>query len=663
MISPVTYLAHEIVEMGKEEFKISVQEKLNYLLHSFAIEQQQIEAWNITADWIFSIASDISVAFRDTRFLFEQRLPLSNDRPDVLVITDDAIFVVEAKTGTTESESTARNQTLRYARGVYNFLNISKQRSVVPVLLRANARNTSGHFCTENAPTNDSIFDLDPSGLLKIIVQSNPPLDEASTHPDNWIYRPRPDIVDAARAMFNDNEVEEILDGLADDDELTRLINEAEKLVQEAKATSSHYVVTITGVPGAGKTLVGLRLVNSNVIQEACEVQNNTAPMYLSGNGPLVEVLTEALVRDATVNQGLKRQDALDAAMAKIRLVHGLTTNKFMVDAHVIVFDEAQRAWTKDRMIEKLRRQDLGSECEEVLKRMEDQDWSVVFCLIGTGQEINKGERGLETWISAVRNLNARPEFIKKWTIFLPSLASVPKQDAVEFEREDSALSLKVVRRAEDASSLSDWVEHLLSGEFEKAKNTRGDFLKFPIFVTRDLDVARRWLRKPMDARIERSGLVASSLSARLSSYGVDIPASASASFDWAQWFLDTPPNLNSSMLLEVAATEFKCQGLELDRVGVCWSWDLTHDGKAWVTRKIRRREGVWGRNSAGRDYSLASYRVLLTRARRGMVIWVPIGEKTDRTRSPKEMNRVFDLLIEAGASQLSDDEFEVHKV
>lgn len=662
-MSPVTYLAHEIVEMGKEKFKISVQEKLNYLLHSFAIEKQQIEAWNITADWIFSIASDITDAFRHTRFLFEQRLPLSNDRPDVLVITDDAIFVVEAKTGTSESESSARNQTLRYARSVYNFLNISKQRSVVPVLLRANARNTSGHFCTDNAPTNDSIFDLDPSNLLKIIVQSNPPLDEASTHPDNWIYRPRPDIVDAARAMFNDNEVEEILDGLADDDELTRLISEAEKLVQEAKATSSHYVVTITGVPGAGKTLVGLRLVNSKVIQEACEVQDNTAPMYLSGNGPLVEVLTEALVRDATVNQGLKRQDALDAAMAKIRLVHGLTTKKFMVDAHVIVFDEAQRAWTKDRMIEKLRRQDLGSECEEVLKRMEDQSWSVVFCLIGTGQEINKGERGLETWISAVRNLNARPEFIKKWTIFLPSLASVPKQDVVEFEREDSALSLKVVRRAEDASSLSDWVEHLLSGEFEKAKKTRGDFLKFPIFVTRDLDVARRWLRRPMDARIERCGLVASSLSARLSSYGVDIPASASASFDWAQWFLDTPPNLNSSMLLEVAATEFKCQGLELDRVGVCWSWDLTHDGKAWVTRKIRRREGVWGRNSAGRDYSLASYRVLLTRARRGMVIWVPIGEETDRTRSPKEMNRVFDLLIKAGASLLSDDEFEVQKV
>jgi hypothetical protein len=610
----------------------------------------QLHAWEVTATWLHQVALSLPSSHNNTRFLFEHRLPLSQERPDLIVLTDDLIVVVEAKTGNHESLSAARAQTLQYARSVYNFASIASGRAVVPVLLRTNATGKTGQFCIDHPPTDESVFDLDVELFQQLIHQSSPLAENIDSSKLNWIYRPRPDIVDAARVMFAGVSDEDILEGLADDEELIQLISRCESLVQEAHQQRQHFVVAITGVPGAGKTLVGLRLVNSGTIQAICAVKDKTAPMYLSGNGPLVEVLTEALIRDATVKQGLKKEDARDAALAKIRLIHGLTTNKFMVNAHVVVFDEAQRAWTEDRMVAKLQRHDLGSESEEVLRRMEDQEWSVVFCLIGTGQEINKGERGLETWIKAVDKLNLR-DGRKNWTLFLADSRLHDAQN--ENQKLDQSLHLKVVRRAENASTLADWVEHLLSGDFDAASAIRREFTAFPILVTRNLELAKNWLRAPQDARLERIGLVASSSSARLSIYGVDAPASASDAFDWPQWFLDVPPNLNSSMTLEVAASEFKCQGLELDRVGVCWSWDFIHDGEGWVTRKIRRRQGKWGRNDKGREFAVAAYRVLLTRARKGMIVWVPRGDESDPTRPPAEMDHVFDLLVQAGAVEL----------
>ena len=651
----VSYSRDEIVAKSTTDFSRELRERLSHLLQGLEIKLLQDQAWVVTARWLHQIASALPQAFGHTRFILEYKLPLSTDRPDVVAVTGNAIFVIEAKTGEKENLGAARSQTLRYARGFYNFINIATDRAVVPVLLRNKCKEKPGEFCTTNPPSVASIFEVTPSRLAELIAESDAPQNYEVTDPAQWLYKPRPDIVDAARLLFANNDVDEIMEGLADDEELQRLIGTCERLASEAKSKSLHYVVAISGVPGAGKTLVGLRLSNSPTIHELCEGDHTSTPMYLSGNGPLVDVLTEALTRDGIKNQGLKKEDAKDAAIAKIRLVHGLTSDKFVVDTHVVVFDEAQRAWTKEHMARKLQRDDLGSECEEVLRRMESQTWSIVFCLVGTGQEINSGERGLETWLDAVKSMNERANS-PKWTLFVNENPTVQPDNPVESVKVDDALHLKVVRRAENASLLAEWVEHVLAGNSAEAAKSRSQFEDFPLFVTRDLSRARVWLKESQDARAERAGLVASSESARLSVYGVDVPASASDSFNWPEWFLDPPPNLNSSMKLEVAATEYKCQGLELDRVGVCWSWDFVRDGSAWDTRKIRRSHGSWGRNNARKKFAVAAYRVLLTRARKGMVIWVPQGDPNDPSRRPEEMDEVNQFLLASGATPLSAD-------
>ena len=315
---------------------------------------------------------------------------------------------------------------------------------------------------------------------------------------------------------------------------------------------------------------------------------------------------------------------------------------------HVLIFDEAQRAWTEDRMRSKLQKKELRSEAEEVLQRMESIDWAVVVCLVGTGQQINDGEEGMSTWTKAIKG---RREVGRTWTLF--GDAKIADLDGADTEEliDTPHLHLNVVRRADNASMLGDWVEKLLKGEFHEAANIKKGFPDFPVYITRDLEIAKSWLRDPSRPHFETYGLLASSKSARLSPYGVDAQASAGMTHDWTQWFLDRTPNLNSSELLEVAATEFKCQGLELDRTCLCWSWDLIPLGNRWQPRRIDKRRGLWTnvKNEQRKRFSINAYRVLLTRARTGMVIWIPEGDMNDKSRSETEMKATFAALIEAG--------------
>ena len=282
-----------------------------------------------------------------------------------------------------------------------------------------------------------------------------------------------------------------------------------------------------------------------------------------------------------------------------------------------------------------------------------DLDWSVVICLVGTGQQINAGERGLQTWVQAIERRNAIPGG-KQWKLYVDTaVAQSEKLNSSAISHNDS-LNLRVVRRAENASSLGEWVNLVLEARFDDASRLRTEFSNFPIFLTRDLAIARQWLREQTKP-FETSGLLASSKSARLSIYGVDAQTSAGSTQDWPQWYLDTPPNLNSSQNLEVAASEFNCQGLELDWVGVCWSWDLVLTSGGWNPRKINRRSGRWNKNAAAGDYLINAYRVLLTRARSGMVIWVPFGDSGDASRSPKEADQIFNSLVQAGCNELNE--------
>lgn len=167
-------------------------------------------------------------------------------------------------------------------------------------------------------------------------------------------------------------------------------------------------------------------------------------------------------------------------------------------------------------------------------------------------------------------------------------------------------------------------------------------------------------MRSQVRARSQTYGLLASSQSKRLHAYGVRVIGS-SENFNWVDWYLDGPPNLNSSRLLEVAAPEYHCQGLELDYTLLCWSWDLVAEGQQWRPRYLGDRKGAkWYDDDAEAKYSLNTYRVLLTRARQGMAIWVPEGDMRDKndglydpSRNPEEMNEVFSRLVQAGCQEI----------
>jgi len=651
LVLPVTsYQFSKIKSMSLETFVNEVVSELALRLHYFQNSVEQIEAWNTSAHWMHELATLVADSHPESSLTFEFEIPLSTERPDMIIVSKDHVLVIEAKTGSHESVSEAKKQTLRYARSIYNYINTGREKTIVPVLLRQIGKGKVSIPERNATPVLDSVLDISPSQLHALMNLITPALSAGDCNPQEWLYNPRPTIIDAARTMFSSTRDRGVLSSLANDEELNTLSDKCIELIREAKNYKLHTILAVTGVPGAGKTLVGLKIANSDEVKSICDDGKTSGPLYLSGNGPLVDVLTEALSRDEKLRTGCNSQTALEIAQTKIRLIHGITKDKFAVNTHVLIFDEAQRAWSESHMRQKTQNQLLGSEPVEVLKRMELQDWSVVVCLVGTGQQINSGENGMATWTAAV---GARSATGVNWKMYGDHLIAKLDHADTNLITDTPSLNLKIVRRAENASNLGEWVGAILEGEFEQAKKIRESFQDFQIFTTRSLQKARAYLNDPKHPRYETRGLLASSRSARLSTYGVDAQSDAGMTHDWTQWFLDIPPNLNSSGMLEIAASEFKCQGLELDKTCVCWSWDLVLKEGKWLTRRINKRSGKWGKNEAKRDYGINAYRVLLTRARTGMVIWVPEGEDNDKSRSTSEMDKIFEILQSVGCKAL----------
>jgi len=653
----LSYSFADVVAKSEKEFVDHASATLAKNFAALGPEDEQIAAWEETARWLHRGITATQNANPQARLVFELAPPLELQRSDFVILSKSHIIVGEAKTGKTESSSAAKKQAKLYAETLYNFVDYSRSRIVVPLLVRQNAPNKEAR----PLPASDreeicELIDLRPEFLDRLLIQLEVEDSYASTDPSNWLLSPRPDIIRAARVMLGETSDRGVVAALTDDDELKAVIAKCEELAtrtQDGADGVRNAVIAITGVPGAGKTLVGLRLAHSSFLHTLSEDTESTAPLYLSGNRPLVDVLSEALIRDHCKRTSCSKAEATKYAKSKIRLVHGLTTDKFQVRVHVLIFDEAQRAWTEEHMRQKLGRTDLGSEAEEILKKMEDSElgWSVVICLVGTGQQINSGERGLQTWVEALEQRRSKKDG-RDWILYVDPQIQAAEGLNSTCIRPEPNLNLKVVRRAHNASALGEWVNQILNSRFEDAALLRAEFPDFPLYVCRDIDIARRWLRS-QTSKFETCGLVASSKSARLSVYGVDAHTSASDAHDWPQWYLEQPPNLNSAKNLEIAASEFKCQGLELDWVGVCWSWDLIHSEEKWIPRKINKRSGRWNKNTAKGEYVVNAYRILLTRARNGMVIWIPEGLKQDISRNPNEVNQTAKLLLAAGCVEL----------
>lgn len=647
--------AGEIATSNLSEFVLKSTESMKARFSHFIVTPEQTEAWRIGFSWVHEIAIKINHLNPNWKFLPEFSAPLISGRPDLVIDTGSHLLVVEMKTGFKATKSTGKKQVLQYADDLWGKIKIGRSRTVIAVLMNASVKSNPRrvkNILNHSEPT--EVLQISVTGLVQVLEQiySQYPLAKTfnGENRDLIRYSPRPSVVEAATSLVAALDDRNVITGLASSEIIEQLIQDITNLVKATSVTFRHQVVVVSGSPGSGKTLIGLRVAHDRVIQELLGSETGT-PLYLTGNAPLVEVLTESLARDEVRRLGTSKKKSHSNASAKVRLIHAITEKNIGIESNVVVFDEGQRVWTESHMRFKKKNVNVGSEAEEILTYLERMPWAVAIVLLGEGQEINTGEAGLTTWLEAVKKRNSIKN--STWDLVAPRLPIQWLQASQNFSVSPN-FHLIASERTDNAANVSQWTENFLESEFEKAKLVRSTFVGFPIYYTRDLAVAKKWLRENANKHSQTCGLVASSKSKRLLNYGVDPVADANRAFNWANWYLNRLPDLNSSSALEIAATEYKCQGLELDWIGLCWSWDLVLlDGK-WKARTLDSARAKWRQTEKRAIFQLNAYRVLLTRARKGMVIWIPKGDDNDLSRSIEEMNYVAAAFAKSGIEELA---------
>ncbi len=628
----------------------------------FTLLQDQRDAWLAQIEFLRSrldgLGGDV---------FFEFSIPRMGRRADVILLIDGVVFVIEFKVHATGIDTAAIDQVWDYALDLKNFHAASHHLPIVPILVATDAA-TAPAVRLHKDP--DAVFRpvaVNRSTFRDAVDLALREAAEASIDGEQWSaapYRPTPTIIEAARALYAQHSVEEIARHDAGAENLAVTSRHIEELVVEAKAKTRKLILFVTGVPGAGKTLVGL-----NVATRRRDADLATPAVYLSGNGPLVAVLREALTRDEFRRQcelGHPRKGEIrESVKAFIQNVHHYRDEAIRdrVNApaeHVAIFDEAQRAWTQRQTESFMRRKKNlptfdQSEPEFLISYMDrhKNDWAVVVCLVGGGQEINTGEAGIDAWLQAV---NSR---FPDWDMHISSrltdseYAAGHALDAVRARPKvslDDCLHLAVSMRSFRAENVSAFVKALLDRDERQARAANERLReKYPIVVTRDLDVAKEWIRNQSRGS-ERYGLVASSKAMRLKPHAIDVRVE----IDPVKWFLEGKDDTRSSYYLEDAATEFQVQGLELDWTCVTWDADLRFQTGGWGFHDFRGSRWQNVNNDDNRKYLLNAYRVLLTRARQGMVIFLPPGNATDPTRPPEFYAGTADYLRQLGLQFLS---------
>lgn len=630
---------------------------------SFDIDRTQAAAWEAQIEFLQSRLKDFSGSI-----FFEFNIPRMGRRIDVVVIIAAAVFALEFKVGEKAFDRVAIDQVWDYGLDLKNFHEASHNASIIPILIATEA--------TECPPINlhadvDKLYRpiiVDPPRFRNAVESALRAVSGAAVDAEIWSrasYHPTPTIVEAARALYAQHSVEAIARFDAGAQNLHITSRRIEELVDEAQAKGRKRICFVTGVPGAGKTLVGLNLATRR------EENEPTHAVFLSGNGPLVAVLREALTRDEVARrkqQGekVRKGKVGESVKAFIQNVHhfrdaglaDLEDNKPPIE-HVVIFDEAQRAWnlkqTANFMLRKKRRPGFAhSEPEFLISYMDrHKDWAVIVCLVGGGQEINTGEAGIEAWLDAV---NRR---FPEWEMFISSkltdneyaagrvLEIVSERARTEF---DDSLHLAVSMRSFRAENVSAFVKALLDCDNAGAKRAFADLAaRYPIAITRDLNAAKEWIHSRARGT-ERYGLVASSKAMRLKPHAIDIRVSV----DPVHYFLNDSDDTRSSYYLEDAATEFQVQGLELDWACVAWCGDFRFNGSGWDYHDFRGARWCNIANADNRVYLRNAYRVLLTRARQGMVVFVPPGDLSDPTRSAAFYDSTFNYLSGLGIPEIA---------
>lgn len=661
------------------------------------LEDTSTEAWqeeirilqNVLKEWEHD----------DAYIIFEYDIPRLGKRIDVVLLLRGLIFCLEFKVRKDTVLAMDKDQVLDYALDLKNFHLYSSEKRIVPILIPTNYKKHTSAI--QPSVYHNEIYNPFVTGeqslkqVITTVLNDTPTANySADTWGNNWLispYAPTPTIIEAARTLYNNHTVENITRHGADEVDTDNTIQCVLDIIQKTKDKGEKSICFVTGVPGAGKTLVGLQ-VAFELAQK--EDNNKKHAVYLSGNGPLVAVLTEALAKDDARRNHKNITDSRREVSSSINIIHRYRDNmlakivnpvqngKLEIDPskakklevagygeveNVAIFDEAQRAWTQQRIAAYLKKGGTYgnklkvpnfpvSEADFLIWSLDHrEDWAVIICLVGGGQEIHTGEAGIAEWISALN------DHYPHWNVYISNKLTAPEyaEGKVNELLKDNKkvtfcdkLHLAVSLRTFRAAKLSDFVHQLLaidtnSQELYKEITQQ----KYPIFLTRDINSARAWLRKQAIGST-RTGILVSKAAARYKPQAVNVLERGD--INAVHWFLEDKMDIRSSNFLEDAATEIEVQGLELDFTCVLWDADMRYENGTWKFYKFDGKK-KWGNepNEDTRNYMLNAYRVLLTRARQGMVICVPEGSTDDPTRQPAFYDGTYEYLKSLGIKKI----------
>lgn len=671
-----------------------------------SLQDTQIAAWRVEID----VLRHALAAYAERgHIFFEYSIPRMGRRIDVALLIDGRVVILEFKVGATQVLRQDIYQVWDYALDLKNFHEASHNRVIVPVLVATDCHAPSYTF----VPHNDEVYrpivvnaktlpvcitdavslpeSANTSGCILSGSRSTNTLslpggvNNTTANMDDWAlsrYSPTPTIIEAASVLYNHHSVEDISRSDATAKNLTDTCQTISHVIAHAKAERFKAICFVTGVPGAGKTLVGLNIATH-------QSDKDDIAVYLSGNFPLVQVLTEALARDKckrTRETGgrITITDARSQVKAFIQMIHHyrdtcfegakIVDGEIVIDEsyyhkqsnshksftpvdHVAVFDEAQRAWTQEALANFMKRKkgvnDFPySEPEYLISCLDrHDDWAVIVCLVGGGQEINTGEAGISEWIESLNR------HFRDWHVYVSDRL---KEDeyaagkALDLLREhdhviyDSSLHLSVPMRSFRAENLAKFVQALLDIDLITARSTLHQLDRYPLLLTRNLNTAKLWLRQKARGS-ERYGMIVSSQAQRLKPLAIDVRLKP----DVVHWFLDDDTDVRSSFYLEDVATEFDVQGLELDWACVVWDGDFRYTDHGWTHHAFVGDKWQNINKHERRAFQKNAYRVLLTRARQGMIIVVPEGNVADHTRLPIIYDSTYHYLRSIGIPEI----------
>ena len=631
-------------------FRAACPEDLLAALKGFVREPsaQQVVAWENSIPSLqneVGAVLDIEAQAKEFSALLEYLMPMEARRSDAIFLLNNRVLVLEYK-GYPRLDWADIDQARHYMSSLKNFHRDCHNRKVDAVLVLMGGKmamldHSGVHVCGPK-----EVHKL----VLRLCAESKgAPIDlDGFTAPD--AYLPAPALLKGIREIIRDGRLVRVHRAAAKTDEALAVV---ERVAGHSAATKRRSLILLSGAPGTGKTLVGVRAAVSDKIGALALPRagqpNSQAAIFLTGNAPLVSVLKHEFKKHQVDARALVRgvRDYVEYYSKRDRIP----------PQHFLVFDEAQRAWDAQKVLDKQKQQDVKNAKkgksivtpEDQPKRSEPEmfigfservpEWCSILGLIGGGQEIHSGEEGgVKQWADAIK---ASPES-STWDIYGPmSYAHLFTEAGLGSQyKVDGTLFLDRSIRFSGAVNLHEWVSGLLDESLldERLRELAASCRESGVVmrVTRDLEVAKRylWGRFIKDSEA-RFGLIISSRDKCLAGYGVP---QIGKYLPVGEWYVEDEINPNSCRRLREAITQFEAQGLELDAALVCWGNDLT-----WTSQTVEGAQSHWD-ISKGKKWKKTSiihdplalrrntYRVLLTRGRQGSVIFIPPQEDLDST-------------------------------